>query len=143
MPLDEAAYKEQIIDEVGDDTAGTLASRITRLWTKHDNQPTLEHQYLYAKRSAIDVMLARVRGQTTIRDGDGASVDLNKLFDHLQAMRSFVTDLITEAESGTSSGGAVGDLTTTAPIAPPSTSFVDANDRAYRGDPYYSRKRRL
>lgn len=43
----------------------------------------------------------------------------------------------------THQGSAVGALTTTAPVAPPIHGGIDANDRAYRGDPYRSPRRRI
>jgi hypothetical protein len=140
MPLDTAGYQTQLIAEVGDDTVGTLAAAIDRLWTMHDEQPTIAAQYLYAKRSAIDVMLARVRFGADFRDATGIGVSLDQLFKHLQAMREDTIGLIGEAEAG---GSAVGELTTTAPVAPPTWAVTDANSRAYRGDPYLSRKRRV
>lgn len=136
-------YQDLIMAEVGDDARGTLAWAIDTYWRRYDAYADLESRYLHVKLAAIDLMLGRVRGQVTIRDGDGGSVDLNKLFDHLTAMRETVQSQIASgvgAGSAASSGGAIGQLTKTAPQMPPAGSGYDANDTAYRGDPYRPRR---
>lgn len=142
MPLDAAGYQVQIIAEVGDDAAGTLAASMDRLWTSADSQPTLYGQYLYAKRAAIDVMLAKARNQVDFKALD-RSVSLGQIFTHLQAIRQDTQDQIDQEVISAAAGGASGELTTTAPIAPPPGSLIDANDRAYRGDAYRTRNRRF
>ena len=143
--LTEQEYQELIVAEVGDDARRTLASTVGVYWRRYDAYSDLELRYLHVKLAAIDLMLGRVRGQVTIRDGDGASVDLNKLFDHLTAMRELVTTQIASgvgSSSAASSGGAIGQLTKTAPQMPPVGGPLDANDTAYRGDPYRPRRLR-
>lgn len=142
MALTDAQYQQLIVAEVGDDAQSTLASTVPVYWVRYSGIADLEARFLYAKLAAIDLMLGRVRGQVTIRDGDGASVDLNKLFDHLTTMRETVQTQIEGASQAGSASSAAGDLTTTAPIMPPAGSRIDANDRAYRGDPYRRRFRR-
>jgi hypothetical protein len=140
--LTEQEYQQLIVAEVGDDSTRTLASTVGVYWRRYDAYTDLEVRYLHVKLAAVDLMLGRVRGQVTIRDGDGASVDLNKLFDHLATMRETVQaqiDIGVGAGSA-ASGGAIGVLTKTAPIMPPAGSLLDANDPAYRGDPYRPRR---
>lgn len=141
--LTEQEYQDLIVAEVGDDARSTLASTIGVYWRRHDGYTDLDVRYLHVKLAAVDLMLGRVRGQVTIRDGDGASVDLNKLFDHLTAMRETVQAQIASgvaSSGGASSGGGIGLLTKTAPQMPPAGSLLDANDTAYRGDPYRPRR---
>ena len=140
MALSEDQYQQLIIAEVGDNAQGTLASTVPIYWARYDAIADLETRYLYAKLASVDLMLGTVRGQVTIRDGDGASVDLNKLFDHLTTMREQVADLIAITIQTGSAGGATGDLTKTAPVMPPAGSLVDANDPDYRGNPYQRRR---
>lgn len=140
MTLTDAQYMQLIVAEVGDDQQFTLASSVPIYWARYAGIADLETRFLSVKLSAIDLMLGRVRGQVTIRDGDGASVDLNKLFDHLTTMRETVLAQIEIATQAGSSGAASGDLTHTAPVMPPSGSLVDANSADYRGNPYQRRR---
>lgn len=142
--LTEQEYRDLIVAEVGDDAQSTLRSTIGVYWRRYDAYADLETRYLHAKLAAVDLMIGRVRSRVTIRDGDGASVDLNKLFDHLTTMRETVEAQIARgigAGSAAASGGAIGLLTKTAPQMPPAGSLLDANDTAYRGDPYRPRRR--
>lgn len=141
MALTEAQYQQLIVAEVGDDSAGALASTVPIYWLRYADVADLESRFLYAKLAAIDLMLGRVRGQVTIRDGDGASVDLNKRFDHLITMRETVQAQIDILTASGSAGAAAGELTKTAPIMPPVGAF-DSNSADYRGSPYMRRRLR-
>lgn len=141
MALSEQQYQDLIIVEVGDDAAGTLATVVPLYWERRSAYTDLEARYRYAKRDALDAMLGRVRGQVKIVGVGGASIDAHQLFTHLQDMRTQLQAEIDMLETSGGSGGAVGDLTTTAPSSPP-TGMTDANHPAYRGDPYYYTRRR-
>lgn len=135
MPLTQDQYSDLIIAQVGDTSDGLLAQRIALLWTMRDAVSDLDSRALYVKLDAIDLVIGHVRSQVTIRAADGSSADLNKLFDHLMAMRQSVGDQIEAAQAGLGGGIAVGTLTTTAPISRDNTDQPDPNDRVYRGDP--------
>lgn len=139
--LSDQQYQDLIVAEVGDDAAGTLALNVPLYWARRDGITDLETRHLYVKRDAINLMLGRVRGQVRIVGVGGASIDAHQLTTHLQDMRAAVQTLIDTGIDAASAGGAAGELTTTAPIAPPDGSFVDANNRLYRGDPYERRRR--
>src|SRR5262249_52414178 len=114
MPLDADGYQSLIITEVGDDSQGTLAQTIATLWTKHDDAPSLELHYLYAKRSAIDVMLGRARSGVDFQAPNRSHVNLDQLFQHLIVMRADVDVLIDLALqagiSGAAGAGAFGQI---------------------------------
>jgi len=139
MALSEQQYQDLIILEVGDDANGTLATLLPLAWERFAALG-LEARYRAAKLAAIDAMLGRVRGQVRIVGVGGASVDAHQLTTHLQDMRATLQAQIDAETAGAAAGGAMGDLTTTAPIAPPLGAW-DASDRAYRGDPYRTRRR--
>lgn len=138
MPLTAEQYQQLIIEEVSDDAAGTLDRMIQTLWTKHDDQDDLVLHYLHTKRSAIVLMLGKVRFQVSFKALDGASADLDQLTEHLQTMQDAVDTAIASTQAGSSSGGASAPLTRIAPIGPDDAlpTSRDANDRRYRGDPY-------
>ena len=139
MALSEQQEQDLIILEVGDDAAGTLATVVPLSWERYAALE-LPARTRATKLAAIDAMLGRVRGQVKIVGVGGASVDAHQLTTHLQDMRALVQSQIDAASSAGASGGAVGDLTTTSPIAPP-TGAPDASGRVYRGDPYLTRRR--
>lgn len=138
MALTQQQYQDLIIVEVGDDAAGTLVTVVPLYWERYAALGD-EARYRATKLAAIDAMLGRVRGQVKIVGVGGASVDAHQLTTHLQDMRALVLAAIADAESSGAAGGAVGDLTTTAPVTAPS-GLPDASSRAYRGDPYYRRR---
>jgi hypothetical protein len=134
MPLDQAEYSQLILLDVGDTSTRAIESAMLLLWKKHDDIADLDLRALFVKRDAIGIALADVRKQVTVRGLDGASVDLNKLFEHLQQMRTNVEAQIASAGAAASGGVEIGTLTTTAPLMP-SGRELDANERRYRGDP--------
>jgi hypothetical protein len=138
MALTAEQYQELVILQVGDDAAGTLAANIALLWARNDDRSDNVVRFLYTKRDAIDVMLAGVRKQVTFKALDGASVNLSDLMRNLQQMRDDVQGLIDEQALIANGAGAIGALTTTAPIPPP-PFWPDANDPRYKGDPYEPR----
>lgn len=142
--LTEQEYQDLIVAEVGDDAASTLASTVGVYWRRYDGYTDLETRYLQVKLAAIDLMLGRVRKQVDFRDPAGISASAHQLFTHLTQMRDIVQDQIDSgagvASSGAAAGGGIGLLTKTAPQMPPAGSLLDANDTAYRGDPYRPRR---
>lgn len=140
MALSEQQYQDLIVAEVGDDASAVLASTVPLYWARYSAYD-LETRFLYTKRAAIDLMLGRVRAKVDVQVFEGPRKSMSQLFDHLTQMRATVEALISTADQVGSAGAASGDLTTTAPIMPPAGSRIDANDRAYRGDPYTRRRR--
>lgn len=141
MALGETDYQNLIVLEVGDDADGTLAANIATLWAQYAGAASDTLHFLYAKQSAIDLMLGRVRQHVDIRALDGAEVKLDQLSVHLLRMRAGVDALIAAELAAVAGGPAAGPITATAPVAPPCIHMPDANDRAYRGDAYRRRMR--
>lgn len=139
--LSEQEYQDLIVAEVGDDASGVLALNVPLYWARRDGITDLEARFLSVKRDAILLMLGRVRARVNVQ-GLGFSRSDDQLTTHLQDMLATVDAAIALGGSVANAGGATGELTTTAPIVPPDGSFVDANDRAYRGDAYRRRARR-
>ena len=140
MPLSEQEYKDLILSDLPETTDGRLALNVDVLWTRFDTITDLEAHYLSTRLAAIDLLLGAAAQLVSFRTSSGSSVQASDVFDHLTKLR----ELAVAAIGGTSaSGSAAGQLTATAPIDPPfgAGSVPDANDRAYRGDPYRSRKR--
>ncbi len=135
MPLNSSQYQALIVVEVGDNTAGDLATNIALLWAKHDTIDDDYTRYLFAKRSAIDFMLGGERYRADFAALDGAEVKADQLFQHLLQMRKLVDDLIGETGAAGGGGMALGELIQTAPILRSSTSQPDPNSRRIRGDP--------
>jgi len=145
MALDSYAYQSLIVTQVGDTSDALIASQIATLWDLNDDQSTLKLQFLTTKRAAIEMLMGTVRQQVTFEiAGDHRRQQSDKL-KNLQIMLATVNDEIDRYAAsgiGTDSdfAAATGDLTTTTPISPPSAAGPDANDRAYRGDPYRRRR---
>lgn len=136
MSLSSEQYKDKIILEVGDNADGLLAATVDLLWDAHDNQAELEVRYLYAKRDAIDVMLGSVRAQVDFTIDNDHSRKQSQKAQILLAMRAACQATLDQALAlaAAASGGTVGQLTTTAPVAP-LTGQQNPSDRRYRGDP--------
>jgi hypothetical protein len=137
VPLTADQYRTLIVTEVGDSAAGIVNSQISIIWSLYDAEPGLYRQYLHAKRKAIDLLMGTVREQVTI-GGSGKTTDLNAKLRNLQIMRDDVTAEIGDERATRADARAPvsGQLMTTAPIAQPGTSRVDANATRFRGDPY-------
>jgi len=145
MAPTEADYIQLIIVTIGGDTeGGLLATNLPIFWSAHDSVDDLNARAALVKLDAIDLLLGQSWKKVSFKALDGASVSLSDLFDHLLRLRQLAQDAADRGDTITNAGGAIGELTTQAPIAPPwgAGTFPDANDRAYRGDAYRSRKRR-
>lgn len=136
MPLTADAYKAQIVDEVGDTASGHIAANVSTYWTMYDHVTSLHLRYLYAKRKAIDVLLGKVREQVDMTGVEGVRAALDQKSKHLLAMRETVEADIKATTMQGAGQPTIGTLTQTAPVMPPVTGGIDANDRRYRGDPY-------
>lgn len=133
MALTEAEYQALIVAELGGDA--TVSAQIATLWSETDDSATLREHYLRAKVKAIRLLMGTARLQVSFKALNGASVNLSDLFKHLRELLE-----ATEAElaaSATAAGGyESGEITKTAPVEQPDSAPFDANDRAFRGDPY-------
>lgn len=133
--LTDAEQQTLILALVGDDDQGTVAAVLPILWKQTAGATSDDQRRLQTQLLAVDVLLARVRGRVSFRTADGTQVTEAQLTENLQTMRRNVLDDLARLQQ-VESGPVIGDLSTTAPVEPPDGSFVDANDRAYRGDPY-------
>lgn len=95
--------------------------------------------YLLVRQRALTLLigdLMRVLQQAqTPTDIDAARAMLQVRQEQARAVATDLTSYQTQTGATGAGGIAVGLLTTTAPIAAP-PGWPDANDRAYRGDPY-------
>lgn len=143
MALTEEQYIALIIAGIGGDTDDSvLATNLPLFWQARDSIDDLNARALLVKLDAIDLLLGQTWRKVSFKALDGASVNLSDMFKHLLDLRDAVQAAADRGDTLASVGGAVGELTTQAPVAPPFVGWPDANDRAYRGDPYRSRKRR-
>ncbi len=135
MPLTEEQYIALIIAAIGGDTeGGLLAAQLPTYWEEiRSNIDDLNARALFVKMDAIDLLLGQVARSVTFRTSSGSSVNLSDLFDHFRQLRADLLTQITSALPG--AGGAVGELTTTAPIMRDNAGQPDPNARVYRGDP--------
>lgn len=133
MALTAAEYQDLIVAELGGDA--TVSAQIGTLWSETDDAATLREHYLRAKIKAIRLLMGSARLQVTFRALNGASVNLSDLFKNLREM---LEDAEAELRADTAAQGGYesGEITKAAPVEQPDDSPVDANDRAYRGDPY-------
>lgn len=137
MPLTEAEYKTQILDEVGDEDS-FVASRIDRCWKMYDALPVGQVRYLRTKLKAIDLLIGHIRKKAVDYQVQGDLAEkLSQLMTHLSTMRAATAADLKAEQTGAGTGRAPASstLTTTAPISPP-TGYPDANAADYRGTPY-------
>lgn len=138
MAPTEIQYKALIIAEIGDNDQQLLARTIDGAWLLYDDYSTLPAvRYQLALRKCIELMMGSVRNDVTVRS-DGETANNSDRIKHLQMMLENATMEITRLISQASRrvGGATGTITRTAPTMPPTTTSIDANDPAYRGDVY-------
>ena len=140
MALSDADQQTLILAQVGDDDSGTVARLLPILWSETDDAPTPRQRRERTKLLAIDVLLGAVRGRVSFRTADGTQVSEAELTANLQAMKGEARAELERLQLSeiTDAGGgyASGELAQTAPTAKPSDRTFDANDAAYRGDPY-------
>lgn len=133
----------QIIREVGDPN-GTLDAVIAGIWAGWAVKGNLsaELQYLYTKRSCLDIRLAEESPNTTY-SVHAISWSGGQKFDHLQQMRADCHAELIRIEMNLRGQrrGASGTITKTTPESPPYPNGADANDPFYSGDPYLTLRR--
>lgn len=86
--LTAAQLRTLIITEVGD-VDGLIQGQIETLWTLHD-ETDLYLQYVLTKRSAIDMLMGKVREQVNLTGDNGARAELSDMLKALQTMRGNV-----------------------------------------------------
>ena len=131
-----AEYQQLIVDEFA---LEEISTNIARYWTLSDQGDGDARTYLRTRLYVIDLLLTRAANRVSFRALDGASVSLSDWFDHLTAIRQAAYQALQEARAA-QGVAASGQLTTTAPVAPP-PGMPDANDPAYGGWPYARRRR--
>ena len=144
MALTDQQYKDLIIDET-EDPGGIISKNIDVYWEIESDRGKVSKklQYLYTFRKALMTLLTRAHKKVDFNSSGDLQVRLQQMSDNLQELYDRTQSEIDELEKQIDSagGGAVGQLTQTAPVMPPSRSGPDANDRRYRGDPYRRNKR--
>ena len=138
MALTDAQYKQLVILQTGDTADLALTTNIDLLWELHTDKAALpELRFRYVKREAIGVVLGKLREQVSFTGPGQLSMSLHQRIDTLIAMDGLLRAEIVRLEAaGVGHAPAAAQLITPAPVVPPGGSGVDANDRAYRGDPY-------
>jgi NADH pyrophosphatase NudC (nudix superfamily) len=143
MALTEEQYIQLIITSIGGDTtSAVLATNLPIFWSARDGVEDLNARALLVKIDGIDLLLGQNWKYVSFKALDGASVSASDIFDHLLKLRQLAQEQADRGADIANAGGAIGELLTTAPISPPCGYPFDANDGAYRGDAYRSRKRR-
>jgi hypothetical protein len=132
-------WQALIVTELG--SLQLVATNIATYWALAADAASDGERYLLAKRASLDLILGQAANQVSFRALDGASVNLSDRFEHLVQLRALVQAAIDAGVSVAQGGGALGEMTTTAPIMAPHGAR-DANAQAYRGSPYDRRWRR-
>lgn len=140
---------QQIIDlivlEVGDVAtapypSGLLAANAPLLWQRFQDKRLIAPrlQEMYTKRACIDLVVGVERARTDVTLGTDMSDKRSQRFAALDTMRRETQAEIVRLERlrRVNRAPAVGAITATEPIAPPSTLAPDANDQVYRGNVY-------
>jgi hypothetical protein len=143
MPLDAGQYRTLILAEVKDpDNVGIAAlvgdaSAPGDLWTRHDDKPTLDLQYLYTKRDAILALAGFSWDAVDFEEAMVLRENLSQRSKNLGDLyeKTLAEILRQEKIAQASQGGAIGVIATVAPTAAP-TGYFDANDPRYAGSPY-------
>jgi hypothetical protein len=141
MPLDAGRYRTLIMAELKDpDNVGIAAlvgdaSAPGDLWTRHDDKPTLELQYLYTKRDAILALAGFNWDAVDFEESMVLRESLSQRSKALGDLYDRVLAQIVRRERATQSV-ASGTLATSAPVSPPAGT-LDANDPRYAGSPYF------
>jgi hypothetical protein len=132
-----AEYQQFLIEEFQNDT---VTANIARYWALSAGA-TDALTYLRTRLYILDLALTGAVGKVSFKALDGSSVEQSDYFDHLLELRKLAAAEL-QAAAGDVGGVAVGTLLKTAPIEPPCGFQPDANDRAFRGDPYRRTRRR-
>lgn len=140
IALTAAEYQALLVAMFGNQT---VTDNILTYWQAagqpySDDDPGLI--YLATRLYVLDLALAGAIGKVDFRALNGASVSQSQEFDHLMALHKLWSDELA-AGVQSSAGARVSQIAKTAPIEPPYTTMPDANDRAYRGDPYRGGRR--
>lgn len=134
--MTEEQYISLIIASIGGDTEdGLLATNLPLLWDVHPSAPSDGARAALVKIDAIDLLLGQAWRKVSFKALDGASVNLSDMFDHLATLRSLFVAQASDVQGGAAGAAAIGQLTTTAPIAADSARGTNPNARQYKGDP--------
>jgi hypothetical protein len=126
-------WQALIVTELG--SLQLVQTSIATYWNLAADAASDGERYLLAKRAALDLVLGQAANQVSFRALDGASVNLSDRFEHLVQLRALVQGALDAGANAAQGGGALGEMTTTAPIMAPAGA-LDANAQAYRGSPY-------
>jgi hypothetical protein len=148
-----ATIQKRILDRTGDidpttgdaivGGGGYLSSIISKIWNTYADKAYISPrlQELYTERDCYDAMLGILQEKYTFRDAD-TEINEGDLPKNVAARRDKVQERIDAlvAMAAANRPGAVGQITTTAPVSAPYGGLIDANNRRYSGDPYFPRR---
>lgn len=133
MPLTDDQEQLLIATQFGKTGDADFAALISLLWTKYDDLPAIDPRLrpLMVRREALVSLITGLDAPGKWEEA-GVSEDNSLALANLRFQLELVDKQLLRIQGA---GAAfVGQLTATAPI-PPRGSFLDPNDRFYRGDP--------
>jgi hypothetical protein len=135
--MNETAYLELIVVEVGDNEQNTLRQIAPTLWVLYSDKVPTHLRYLYTKRHAVEFLMGYYRDKVTFA-GMNSSFQIAEKMTNLKTMWDLVNFEIQKRENESSANRTPlsGQLTNVVPIEKPDNYSYDANDRALRGDAY-------
>lgn len=131
-------YQQLLIDEFQN---ATVTANMSRYWAFAAGA-TDAMTYLRTRLYIFDLALTGAVGKVSFKALDGSSVEQSDYFDHLLRLRELAAAEL-QAAANDAGGIGVSTILKTAPIEPPCGFQPDANDRAFRGDPYRRTGRRF
>jgi hypothetical protein len=153
MPLTTQQRQALLVLRVGDvdpetgdpttQTNGIVAANVALLWEAYADKAAVDPdlQELYARRDALEMVRGVLASQVDFST-ENQSVKQSQRVQDYRDRSDAVTAEIQRLEAVAAAGGAggglpvVGQLTTSAPIGPPSALGPDANNVRYGGSPY-------
>jgi len=134
------------------DPPGLLAANVAALAAAYDGLdaalpaglPGVSLEDAYVQRDLAQIALGVARARVQTHTSDGFTAAWQQEAERLAAVIFSLTREIVRIETmaRASLRTAVGQLATTAPVAPPWPGGLDANDPRLRGSPYYPLTRR-
>lgn len=143
VAVTETEYRSLLLEELRQTEDSAVARQWGALWRMQGalSGGNTYLRYLRVKRAAIDFLLSEKHAKVDSKEGD-ASESFGQIFEHLLDLAKATDTAIALAVKAGAGRRApvVGQLSRTAPRMPtdqpPSNFPLDANDPAYRGDPY-------
>lgn len=153
MALLAADVQKRILERTGDydpttgdpvlGGGGYLEQQVANVWTEYADKAHISPrlQELFVERDLLERYIAALQHKFDFRDSD-ASFSRSQRIATLTGRRDKAQERINDllAMVAANRAGAVGQLTTVAPVAAPFGALgLDANSQRYGGSPYYRR----